>query len=160
MFWFVVFCFPLLVYCQVVNVITDPPQISDTESPTVYAIENSTNVSIFCNVTFGNIQLVTLWRLTKELSVDDLDFNINGTAANTDSSNFYVTGEPLSGGTTRANLSILLFDSLLDTALIHCGSGSDLPGEFNLRLLGKTINLYYSSRCDDVILLSFHFLLQ
>ena len=141
MYWFIIIIIvsysSLLVHCQV-NVITVPPQISVTEGPIVYGIENSINVSFFCNVTFGDLQFVTSWRTIKNGTQTNLVFNSDGTGANADSSNFYVTGELFSVDTTRANLSILVFDSSLDMTELRCGS-ADFPGEFNLRLIGMII---------------------
>ena len=144
MYWLIIIIIvsysSLLVDCQV-NVITIPPQIGVTEGPIVYGIENSTNITVVCDVTLtsNDAQLVTTWRIMKGESLDIFVFNSDGTGANADSSNFYVTGELFSLDTTRANLSILVFDSSLDMALLQCGSGQSFPGEFNMRLIGMII---------------------
>ena len=129
----------LLVHCQEVDVITVPPQTSDTKGPVVSVTENSTNTTVFCNVTYIGNQFVASWRIIKGLSVDNLAFNSDGTGANADSSNFYVTGELFSADTTRTNLSILVFDSSLDMTLLQCGSGQSFPGDFNLGIISKSV---------------------
>ena len=126
-----VFCF---VDCQLL-VTTIPPQISDSEGPVISAADNSTDINVYCNVTYNGDQFLTTWRLVDNDIPTDLAFNLNGTGSNPATSNFYTTGN------TR-NITIIIFDSSLDNTVLRCGSGFTFPGEFNLRIISKYFHYY------------------
>ena len=125
-------------YCQV-TVNTIPEQI-DGGSPLVLGVENSNDVTIVCEIFFnGDNPFVTSWRL---ITVDDtsvLSFDINGTANSEASQPFAVTGKPAGSQITRANLTIINFTSSLDMSVLECITGSNIVGNFTIRLIGIII---------------------
>ena len=107
---------------------TDPPT-ENGGTTVVAALENATNVSVFCAVTeFGNATL-TAWYLTEEGGTRQrIQFGQQCAA------NFLETGAG------NANLTILLFGRNLDMARLECNNGLNPPNRevafFSLRIIG------------------------
>ena len=107
------------------------PVSQDGQTPVVAAVEGSTNIMVFCEVTSSNGDpQFTNWFLTRvEGGRVLLPFNINGTGTSADSQNFRVTV------TRHSNLTILIFNSLLDMSLLECAEGNTVMANFTLRII-------------------------
>ena len=105
---------------------TDPPTVNGGTA-VVAALENATNVSVFCAVTIGGMPSLTLWSITVEGGTIQRIFGIPGVP------NFFSTG---SG---RENLTIISFNRNFDMALLECDNNFDNARErafFSLRIIG------------------------
>ena len=107
---------------------TDPPT-ENGGTVVVAALENATNVSIFCTVTeFGSLGL-SVWFFTTEGGTRQLlDFDQPNAA------NFFTTG------IARQNFTIRLFARNLDMAVLECNNNLPSPNReiafFMLRIIG------------------------
>ena len=119
--------------CQVVG-LTTIPSAENGRTPVVAAAENSTNVTVFCRVTFNQMVTVTNWALNSVL----LMFQTSG-EGQVGFENYFATGESLPGTTVtaRSNLTIRNFDSSLDMALLECAVANDIAANFTLRLISE-----------------------
>ena len=107
---------------------TDPPT-ENGGTAVVAALENATNVSIFCTVTeFGSLGL-SVWYLTEKGGTRQRIIFGQQSA-----SNFFTIG------IGRQNFTILLFRRNLDMARLECNNNLDPPNEqvafFSLRIIG------------------------
>ena len=115
---------------------TTVPETLNNVIPVVSALENATNVQLYCfiNRTTDGVQRRTRWSLIRnETDVVFISLNINGTPAQSLFDNFMAEGE----GTFHTNLTILSFNSSFDDTAIGCGSGEFIVGRFYLRIICK-----------------------
>lgn len=126
----------LYVSGQVILVDQYYPVGIDGGNPLVSAPENAANVSMFCVVTADGLLLNSGWRIRKdgEPSFSLLSFKDNGEGL-TDENLMTTPNSQL-----RQNLTILVFGSSLDNAIIQCGQGNTFPIAFDLRITCKSVN--------------------
>lgn len=108
----------------------------DGEDPLVLAVENATNVSVYCAVVFadGGSNAITQWsQVGQDDSQTYFDF-IDG-IGEPGFENYMTTPN----AAFRRNLTILSFDGSLDNTQIACGAGGEIGGRFDLRIISKII---------------------
>lgn len=118
---------------------TDPVSVNG-ETPVVSAVEDASNVTVFCavNQTGTMMPSFTTWRITRAGGSSlVLGFDNDGNPDNSNSLNFRVTGTPFFSGTRQSNLTIVIFDSSLDNALLECLEGTTFKANFSLKLISK-----------------------
>ena len=114
--------------CQVTIPPTDPPVATNGGTVDLPAVENATNVSMFCELSFndmGNIVLVDIfWRLGSGIGMTP---------------QFILFGEPeysnfvLENVSRFTNLTILSFSRSLDMMILECSNGFTAGGGVNLQ---------------------------
>ena len=113
------FVFLLQLGIYVRSLFTDPPVATNGGSVDLPAVENATNVSVFCEVTFLNNSANSIWRLgSTTIAFGQLAF-----------SNFVL----VENIPRRTNLTLLWFSrASLDMMVLECtnGIGSDLAQAF------------------------------
>ena len=121
---------------------TDPP--TTDESPAIIAaLENATNVTIYCVVIrTGSGIRQNVWRITRpgDTMSTTIQFNALDRTAKEGFENYFVTSNiTVFNIPILTNLSIRVFDSSFDMATISCGSGADVAinGTFRLRIIGE-----------------------
>ena len=93
------------------SIVTDPPVTTNGGTVDLPAVENATNVSVFCNVTFQGTPIVTGWRL--------LSIGMTPQPIAAQLPNFVVENVA-----RRTNLTILSFTrSNLDMMVLQCLNG-------------------------------------
>ena len=99
------------------SLVTDPPVTTNGGTVDLPAVENATNVSVFCDVTFQGTPVVTAWRMGLiGMTPQPIDFT---------GSNFV-----LENVTRNNNLTILSFTrSDLDMMVLQCTNGFVVSGE-------------------------------
>ena len=117
---------------------TTVPETLDNVVPVVSALENATNVQLYCfiNRTTDGQHRRTRWSLIRnETDPVFIKLNINGTPAQSLFDNFMAEGE----GTFyfHTNLTILSFNNSFDNTVIGCGSAEFIVGRFYLRIIRK-----------------------
>lgn len=121
---------------------TDPPTENGRTS-VVAALENATNVSIFCAVTFGggnSAPRLTVWFFTEIGGVTrEAIFGIPGVP------NFFSTGP------RRENLTIESFGRNFDMGLLECTNNIDAPNDETAFFLLRIISELVSSRAIDLL---------
>ena len=118
--------------------VTIPEQINGG-SPIVSATEDALDIKVVCEIFNGDIPFITDWRLIMNGNPTLLRFFSNGTASDSASQNFSVTGEPTGSQTTSSNLTILKFSRTLDQNILECFTGGITLGNFTLRLIGENV---------------------
>ena len=104
--------------CQVSIPSTDPPVATNGETIDLPAVENATNVSVFCGVSFNNmgnsVPVATIWRLGSSVvtTLPTIQFS------EPEYSNFV-----LENVTRFTNLTILSFSRSLDMMVLLCTNG-------------------------------------
>ena len=133
------------VLSQILNVITVPETL-DNVIPVVSALENATDIQLYCyvNRTTDGAQRRTRWSLLRNgTQAVFLSFHVNGTPIAPFFENFIVRGE----GTFHTNLTILKFNNTFDHTTIGCGSAEFIGGRFNLRILCESFRkTFYKQR--------------
>ena len=124
--------------CQVVG-LTTVPSAENGQTPVVAAAENSTNVTVFCRVTFNQMVTQTSWILYNRF----LRFQSSG-EGEPGFENYFVTGESIPGtnSSARSNLTIRTFGRSLDMALLECGIANEVQANFTLRLICELTELF------------------
>ena len=107
--------------CQATIPSTDPPVATNGETIDLPAVENATNVSVFCKVMFQGIIVDTRWRLgLGGISQQPIDFSSQPQFALEDVARF-------------TNLTILSFSrASLDMMILECTNGFIAGGGINL----------------------------
>ena len=128
----------VLLYCtketcgQTFSTIIFPEGI-DGANPIISAVENTENVTFFCEVfrISDGVQRQTQWTLIK----DDVETTILFTSeglGQTGFENYVVSQETL-----RSNFTILVFNETLDNNQIGCGAGDEVVSRFDLRIISE-----------------------
>ena len=128
----------VLLYCtketcgQTFSTIIFPEGI-DGANPIISAVENTENVTFFCEVfrISDGVQRVTQWTLIKNGMETFISFTLDG-LGNTGFENYKVSQETL-----RSNITILVFDETFDNNQIGCGSGGEIVSRFDLRIISE-----------------------
>ena len=128
----------MLLYCtretcgQTFNATIFPEGI-DGANPIISAVENTENVTFFCNVTriSDGVQRETRWTLIKDEVETGILFTSEG-LGQTGFENYVVSQETL-----RSNITILVFDETFDNNQIGCGSGNEIASRFDLRIISE-----------------------
>ena len=109
------------------------PEGIDGANPIISAVENTENVTFFCEVTriSDGVQRQTQWFLIK----DDVETTILFTSEGLGQTGFenYVVLQ----ATLRSNITILVFDKTFDNNQIGCGSGGEIVSRFDLRIISQ-----------------------
>ena len=128
----VLLCCTREIYGQTFSTITFPEGI-DGANPIISAVENTENVTFFCEVTriSDGVQRQTAWTLIKDEVQTILLFTPEG-LGQTGFENYVVSQETL-----RSNITILVFDETFDNNQIGCGSGSEIVSRFDLRIISE-----------------------
>ena len=119
-------------YAQIYNTSIFPEGIDDA-NPIISAVENTENVTFFCEVfrISDGVQRQTQWTLIK----DDVETTILFTSeglGQTGFENYVVSPE-----TFRSNFTILEFDETFDNNQIGCGAGGEIVSRFDLRIISE-----------------------
>ena len=129
----------IIIICFITGCIglsTDPVSVNG-ETPILSAPSGSTNVMVYCAVLLSNGNpTITSWQLTLAGKQRAIVFFVNSFAS-VSGINFTATGDPFGSTTRHSNLTILNYDSILDNALLECGSGDTVMANFTLRVIGK-----------------------
>ena len=128
----------VLLYCtretcgQTFSTITFPEGI-DGANPLISAVENTENVTFFCEVTriSDGVQRQTQWTLIKDGTVTFISFTLEG-LGQTGFENYVVSQETL-----RSNITILVFNETFDNNQIGCGTGGAVLSRFDLRIISE-----------------------
>ena len=128
----------VLLYCtretrgQTFSTITFPEGI-DGANPIISAVENTENVTFFCEVTriSDGDQRVTQWTLIRNGTLTFISFTLEG-LGQTGFENYVVSQETL-----RSNITILVFNETFDNNQIGCGAGGEIISRFDLRIISK-----------------------
>ena len=128
----------VLLYCtretrgQTFSTIIFPEGI-DGANPIISAVENTENVTFFCEVTriSDGVQRQTAWTLIKDGVETGILFTAEG-LGQTGFENYVVSQETL-----RSNFTILVFDETFDNNQIGCGSGGQIVSRFDLRIISE-----------------------
>ena len=147
---YTLFCWLGFIYlsCQVVG-LTTIPSAENGQTLVVAAAENSTNVTVFCLVTFNQKVTQTTWILDGRV----LMFETSG-EGQVGFENYFAKGESLPGAVTtaRSNLTIRTFGSELDMSLLECAIGNDnIQANFTLRLISEltTCVFFFGNMLDS-----------
>ena len=114
---------------QVTGLLTDP-FVENGGTVLLPELENTANVSVFCQVRFQGTPVITQWLLTMKGGMR----------------NVLAAGPTfqLTGGSLQPNLTIVSFSRDLDMALLECGNGFDGQNAetafFLLRIIGKLVS--------------------
>ena len=112
--------------CQVTIPSTDPPVTTNGETVDLPAVENATNVCVFCE-----FSTATVWQLGRNgMPPDLIDFD------DPEFSNF-----KLENISTYTNLTILLFTKDLSTIVLECTNGFQLS-KINAFFIPRFIGLF------------------
>ena len=119
---------------QTFSTITFPEGI-DGANPIISAVENTENVTFFCQVfrISDGVQRQTQWTLIKDGIETTILFTLEG-LGQTGFENYVVSPE-----TVRTNITILVFDETFDNNQIGCGSGGEIVSRFDLRIISESI---------------------
>ena len=111
------------------------PEGIDGANPIISAVENTENVTFFCEVTriSDGVQRQTQWTLIKNTEETRILFTSEG-LGQTGFENYEVSQETL-----RSNFTILIFDEIFDNNQIGCGAGGEIVSRFDLRIISKSI---------------------
>ena len=128
----------VLLYCtretcgQTFSTIIFPEGI-DGANPIISAVENTENVTFFCEVTriSDGVQRQTEWTLINNGIETPIAFTSEG-LGDAGFENYEVSQE-----TSRSNFTILIFDETFDNNQIGCGSGGEIISIFDLRILSE-----------------------
>ena len=128
----------VLLYCtgetcgQTFSTIIFPEGI-DGANPIISAVENTENVTFFCEVTriSDGVQRQTQWTLIKDGEETTILFTSEG-LGQTGFENYVVSQETL-----RSNFTILIFDETFDNNQIGCGTGGAVLARFDLRIISE-----------------------
>ena len=109
------------------------PEGKDGANPLISAVENTENVTFFCEVTriSDGVQRQTLWTLIKNGVETSIPFTSEG-LGQTGFENYVVSQETL-----RSNFTILVFNETFDNNQIGCGSGGQTVSRFDLRIISE-----------------------
>ena len=126
----------VLLYCtretcgQTFSTIIFPEGI-DGGNPIISAVENTENVTFFCEVTniSDGVQTETQWTLKNNGIEASILFTAEG-LGDTGFENYEVSQETL-----HSNFTILIFDETFDNNQIGCGAGGEIISIFDLRIL-------------------------
>ena len=132
----------VLLYCtretcgQMFSTIIFPEGI-DGANPIISAVENTENVTFFCEVTriSDEVQRQTRWFLIKDGVETGITFTAEG-LGQTGFENYVVSPE-----TFRTNITILVFDKTFDNNQIGCGPGGEIVSRFDLRIISEWIQI-------------------
>ena len=130
-----VVCVLMLLYCtretsgQIFSTIIFPEGI-DGANPIISAVENTENVTFFCEVfrISDGVQRQTAWTLINDSVIL---FTPEG-LGQTGFENYVVSPE-----TFRTNITILEFDETFDNNQIGCGAGDEIVSRFDLRIISE-----------------------
>ena len=142
----------VLLYCtretcgQTFSTIIFPEGI-DGANPIISAVENTENVTFFCEVfrISDGVQRQTAWTLFKDGVETPLLFTSEG-LGQTGFENYVVSQETL-----RSNITILVFDETFDNNQIGCGAGGEIISIFDLRILREWLYNTQAISLDSVI---------
>ena len=129
----------VLLYCtretcgQIFSTIIFPEGIDDA-NPIISAVENTENVTFFCEVfrISDGVQRQTAWTLFKDGVETPLLFTSEG-LGQTGFENYVA----LPGETFRSNFTILVFNETFDNNQIGCGAGDEIVSRFDLRIISE-----------------------
>ena len=114
------------------------PEGIDGANPVIAAVENATNVRLFCKVnriSNGEIRQ-TQWTLIRPgMTPMIIFFLANGSGNFGFEEVFFVADGPVTN--SRTNLTILKFCNTFNNTQIGCGSGGEIAARFDLKLIGK-----------------------
>ena len=128
----------MVIYCiretcsQTFNTTLFPEGI-DGANPIISAVENTENVTFFCEVTriSDGVQRQTRWFLIKDGVETGITFTPEG-IGQAEFENYEASPEIF-----RTNITILVFDETLDNNQIGCGTGDLIVSRFDLRIISK-----------------------
>ena len=109
------------------------PEGIDGANPIISAVENTENVTFFCEVFRDGDPRQTQWTLIKDDVETFILFTSEG-VGQTGFENYEVSPETL-----RSNITILVFDETFDNNQIGCGSGGEIASRFDLRIISEWI---------------------
>ena len=109
------------------------PEGIDGANPIISAVENTENVTFFCEVfrLSDGVQRQTAWTLIKDGEETFILFTPEG-LGQTGFENYVVSQETL-----RSNFTILVFNETFDNNQIGCGSGNEIVSRFDLRIISE-----------------------
>ena len=107
------------------------PEGIDGANPIISAVENTENVTFFCEVFRDGNQRETQWTLIKDGVETTILFTPEG-LGQTGFENYVVSPD-----TVRTNITILVFDEIFDNNQIGCGSGGEIISRFDLRIISE-----------------------
>ena len=109
------------------------PEGIDGANPIISAVENTENVTFFCEVfrLSDGVQRQTAWTLIKDGEENFILFTPEG-LGQTGFENYVVSQETL-----RSNFTILVFNETFDNNQIGCGSGNEIVSRFDLRIISE-----------------------
>ena len=107
------------------------PEGIDGANPIISAVENTENVTFFCEVFRDGDPRQTQWTLIKDDVETFILFTSEG-VGQTGFENYEVSPEIL-----RSNITILIFDETFDNNQIGCGSGGEIVSRFDLRIISE-----------------------
>ena len=126
----------MLLYCtretcgQILSTIIFPEGINGA-NPIISAVENTENVTFFCEVFRDGEQRQTQWFLIKDGVETSIAFTLEG-LGQTGFENYEVSPD-----TVRTNITILVFDETFDNNQISCGTGGEIVSRFDLRIISE-----------------------
>ena len=109
------------------------PEGIDGANPIISAVENTENVTFFCEVTRNSdgAQRETQWIQIKDGTETLIAFTSQG-LGQTGFENYVVSQETL-----RSNFTILVFNETFDNNQIGCGTGGTVLARFDLRIISE-----------------------
>ena len=107
------------------------PEGIDGANPIISAVENTENVTFFCEVFRDGDPRQTQWTLIKDDVETIISFTSEG-VGQTGFENYVVSQETL-----RSNITILVFNETFDNNQISCGSGGEIASRFDLRIISE-----------------------
>ena len=125
----VLLCCTRETYCQLTSIIF--PEGIDGANPIISAMENTENVTFFCEVFRDGNQRETQWTLIKDGVETTILFTPEG-LGQAGFENYEVSPEAV-----RTNITILVFDETFDNNQIGCGSGGEIVSIFDLRIISE-----------------------
>ena len=126
----------MLLYCtgetcgQTFSTIIFPEGI-DGANPIISAVENTENVTFFCEAFRDGELRQTQWTLIK----DDAETSILFTSEGLGQAGF--ENYEASPEAVRTNITILVFDETFDNNQIGCGTGGVILSRFDLRIISE-----------------------
>ena len=134
-----VISFLVLLYCtretrgQIIFSTIIFPEGIDGANPIISAVENTVNVTFFCEVfrISDGVQRQTAWTLFKDGVETPILFTAEG-LGQTGFENYVVS--PV---TFHSNFTILVFNETFDNNQIGCGAGDEIVSRFDLRIISE-----------------------
>ena len=107
------------------------PEGIDGANPIISAVENTENVTFFCEVFRDGELRQTQWTLIKDDAETPVLFTSEG-LGQAGFENYEASPEAV-----RTNITILVFDETFDNNQIGCGTGGVILSRFDLRIISE-----------------------